>query len=131
MLRYVGESEATVWVETDSPCEVEVLDTKQRTFEVEGHHYALLYIEGVEPSTSEFMRTRRDIGRPPYEQVADFEEYCHLYWESWQDPVIRWLFSTVSTAMIWDDHDVHDDWNTSEHWVGEMRGKHWWNDRIV
>jgi hypothetical protein len=77
------------------------------------------------------MRTRRDISKPPYEEVADFEEYCHLYRESWRVPLIRWFFSTVSTAMIWDDHDVHDDWNTSEVWVEEMRRKPWWNDRIV
>ena len=25
LLRYVGETEATVWVETDAPCTVEVL----------------------------------------------------------------------------------------------------------
>src|SRR4051812_724425 len=234
MLRYVGETEATVWVETDQPCEVEILDSSTRTFEVEGHHYALVYIHDLEPGTSttydvkldgefvwpekddrypnprirtphkdertkmvwgscrvsvpheppftlkkdqdprgrevdalfafatrmldqpdaewphvalmlgdqvyadeadpktrEYMRTRRDISQPPYEQVADFEEYTHLYRQSWSDPLIRWFFSTVSTAMIWDDHDVHDDWNTSEDWVEEMRSKDWWTDRIV
>ena len=30
-----------------------------------------------------------------------------------RDPDIRWLLSTVPTAMIFDDHDVHDDWNIS------------------
>ena len=33
--------------------------------------------------------------------------------------------------MIFDDHDVHDDWNTSQAWVDEYRAKPWWNDRIV
>jgi hypothetical protein len=33
--------------------------------------------------------------------------------------------------MIFDDHDVHDDWNTSREWVREMREQHWWNERIV
>jgi hypothetical protein len=42
MLRYVGETEATVWVETDAPCEVEVNDARSRTFHVEGHHFALV-----------------------------------------------------------------------------------------
>ena len=28
---------------------------------------------------------------------ADFEEYTRLYWESWGDPTLRWLLSTVST----------------------------------
>ena len=29
-------------------------------------------------------------------------------------PDIRWLLSTVPSTMIFDDHDVHDDWNISE-----------------
>jgi hypothetical protein len=33
--------------------------------------------------------------------------------------------------MIFDDHDVHDDWNTSEAWVKKMRAKPWWEERIV
>ena len=33
--------------------------------------------------------------------------------------------------MIFDDHDVHDDWNTSIEWVTEMRQKDWWRRRIV
>jgi hypothetical protein len=33
--------------------------------------------------------------------------------------------------MIFDDHDVHDDWNTSETWVRQMRRKSWWEERIV
>jgi len=48
-LRYVGASEATVWVETDAACEVEVLGCRERTFCVEGHHYALVHIEGIAP----------------------------------------------------------------------------------
>ena len=40
---------ATVWVETDGPCEVEVLDSRDRTFSIEGHHYALVVVEGLEP----------------------------------------------------------------------------------
>jgi PhoD-like phosphatase len=234
LLRYVGETEATVWVETDEPCEVTVLDRTEPTFHVEGHNYALVYIDGLEPgsitpyevhlngtkawpppqdefpqprirtpkadtphkmiwgscrvsvpheppyslkkddheagreidaayayalrmkkqpdsewphvmlwlgdqvyadevspATRDFIRTRRDPTEPPYEEVADFEEYTHLYLDSWSDPTIRWLLSTVSSAMIFDDHDVHDDWNTSIEWVREQRQKHWWNERVV
>ena len=54
-----------------------------------------------------------------------------LYCASWGEPVIRWLLSTVPSAMIFDDHDVHDDWNTSIEWVTEMRKKAWWRHRIV
>src|SRR3954451_24923159 len=49
LLRYVGETEATVWVETDSPCEVEVLGHREPTFTVEEHFYALVRVEGLEP----------------------------------------------------------------------------------
>jgi hypothetical protein len=33
--------------------------------------------------------------------------------------------------MIFDDHDVHDDWNTSDAWVREKRAQDWWGERIV
>jgi PhoD-like phosphatase len=233
LLRYTGSTQATVWVETDAPCEVAVLDTRQRTFCVEGHHYALVvltdldegsvrpyavHLDGervwppddgrppstihtreherrarlvfgscrvgdpqrppytLEPSehrlgfgidalwalsrrlqsaqedewpdcllllgdqiyadeTSEqtraFIRARRDTRLPPGEQVADFEEYARLYRESWSDPDIRWLLATVPSTMIFDDHDVHDDWNISEAWVREMRATSWWDERIT
>ncbi|MGH2814704.1 MAG: alkaline phosphatase D family protein, partial [Actinomycetota bacterium] len=64
-------------------------------------------------------------------EVADFEEYTRLYWETWGDPVLRWLLSTVPTAMIFDDHDISDDWNTSAAWVEHMRATEWWDERIV
>lgn len=233
MLRYLDEHQATVWVETDGPCEVDVLGRRARTFCVEGHHYAIVPIEDLEPgvvypyevaldgerrwpseddplppptirpvdptqtlrivfgscrvavpheppytlskdkdprgrevdalralalrmmdrpveewpslllaigdqiyvdedapATRAFIRARRDTSRPPGEGVLDFEEYAHLYRESWGDPVIRWLFSTVGSMMLFDDHDVHDDWNTSISWVEEMRSKQWWQTRI-
>lgn len=232
LLRYVGETEATIWVETDAACEVEVLDHRSRTFRVAGHHYAIVSVRGlapgiaqpyevaldgmrrwpespyppseirtlrrgsavrivfgscrvtaphwpphtlspdenerglgvdalnafglrmraepraswpdllllagdqvyadeVSPGVAEFIRERRDVRQPPGAQVADFEEYTQLYREAWGDPSLRWLFSTLPTAMIFDDHDLHDDWNTSEAWVNEMRAKPWWEERIV
>jgi phosphodiesterase/alkaline phosphatase D-like protein len=234
LVRHIGPTDATVWVETDAPCEVDVLGHRARTFHVEGHHYAIVTVDGLEPGTTteyrvaldgrnvwpeagspfppsvirtthgdrgltilfgscrvafpheppytlapdddergrgldalyaytlrmlreprerwpeailllgdqvyadevsprtlEFIRSRRDVDVPPGEEVADFEEYSRLYWEAWQEPVIRWFLSTVSSAMLWDDHDVHDDWNISHYWVEEMREKPWWNERIV
>ena len=234
LLRHVGETDATIWVETDGPCEVEVLGHTTRTFHVAGHHYAILIVEGLEPrgvtpyevtldgdrvwpdpespfppsvirtvtsdhglkvlfgscrvaapheppytlspdehehgfgadalyafalrmmetpneewphallllgdqvyadevspQTLDFIRSRRNVEEDPGDEVADFEEYTRLYWEAWGDPVIRWVLSTVSTAMIFDDHDVHDDWNISRQWVERMRKKAWWEDRIA
>jgi hypothetical protein len=234
LLRYTGKSDATIWVETDADCEVEVRVEeavhRSQTFRIEDHHYALIHVSGltsdavyeysvdldgvqawpepdsafppsiirtlgekepfriafgscraagppdttmfgkrdegdidaldalatrmsnepleywpdallllgdqiyadeVSPETLEYIRSRRDTKKPPGKEVANFEEYTRLYWESWGDPVIRWLLSTVTSAMIFDDHDVNDDWNTSEAWVERMRTKPWWNDRIT
>jgi hypothetical protein len=41
-----------VWVETDAPCEVEVLGHRARTFSVMDHHYALVRIDGLTPGTT-------------------------------------------------------------------------------
>ena len=51
LLRYVSETEATLWVETDAACEVEILGRTEPTFEVAGHHYALVRIEDLEPDS--------------------------------------------------------------------------------
>lgn len=90
-----------------------------------------IYADEISVGTLEFIHSRRDPSRPPGEEVADFEEYTHLYLDSWGEPAIRWLLSTVPTAMIFDDHDVNDDWNTSQAWLEEARAKPWWNDRII
>ena len=73
------------------------------------------------PRRSRSSRRAAARDEPPGEQIADFEEYTRLYRESWSEPDIRWLLSTVPTAMIFDDHDVHDDWNISWRWIDEMR----------
>jgi hypothetical protein len=33
--------------------------------------------------------------------------------------------------MIFDDHDVRDDWNTSQSWRDDMQAQSWWQERIV
>jgi hypothetical protein len=232
LLRYVGTTTATVWVETDARAVVEVLGHRASTFNVLNHHYALVliedlepgtinpydvrldghvvwpppdgrpspavrtregerqarlvfgscrvgaperppytlppsdhpkglgvdalwayslrlqegsaqwpdclllmgdqvYIDDVPPETAAFIRARRDIKEPPGEAIADFEEYTELFRESWSDPDIRWLLSTVPSTMIFDDHEVSDDWNISQSWVDEMRSLPWWDERIT
>jgi len=239
LLRYVGDHEATLWVETDRPCTMEVLGCSSPTFCVAGHHYGFVCVSGLEsgacvpyevhldgercwpradsPFPPSVIRTRTpgeplrlafgscrvsapheppyalskdadDRGRevdallalverlrtqpphewpdallllgdqvyadqvspeagrlieerrgggdagaddPPQGEVADFEEYTWLYREAWSDPATRWLLSTISSAMIFDDHDVHDDWNTSWAWVREIRTVPWWHERIL
>jgi hypothetical protein len=234
LLRYVGERDAVIWVETDGPCEVGALGYSERSFQVEGHHYAIVRIRDLEPSTwheyeltldgerawplpgsslppsafrtyprrepleiafgscrvsapheppytlrvgehpdaveidalhalavgllgrpreerpdllflcgdqvyaddnispatREFIERRRGDEGPEGVTVVDFEEYAHLYREAWSEPALRWLLSTVPSAMVFDDHDVHDDWNTSAAWVADMRRQGWWQDHI-
>ena len=233
MLRHVGDQDATFWVETDAPCEVEVLGSSERTWTVCGHHYAIViatglepgtwheyevrldgekvwpeedfpfphslfktypkgrpikllfgscrvaapheppyslpkdqdergreidalhtlaqrmahqereerpdalimlgdqvYADEVSPATRAYIESRRDVNGAPGARALDYDEYTKLYTESWCDPAIRWLLSTVSTAMIFDDHDVHDDWNTSQAWVESMRQQDWWEEHL-
>src|SRR3954447_23093949 len=51
LLRHVGRTEATVWVETDTACQVQVLESSTRTFEVRGHHYALVCLDDLPEGT--------------------------------------------------------------------------------
>src|SRR5205823_5791436 len=195
LLRHVDSCSATVWVETDAPCTVEVLGASTPTWRVGDRHYALACVEGLaagsstpyqvrldgeqvwpepdppyppsrirtidperpfrlvfgscraaaprswtptsrfgadamdtyaarmartperqwpdallllgdqvyadetSPITQRRIEQRRDVTRPPYTQVADFEEYTYLYHESWSDPQLRWLLSTLPTSM--------------------------------
>ena len=90
-----------------------------------------VYADDTSPAMKDFIRTRRDIHKGPKDQVADFEEYTRLYRESWSEPTVRWLLSTLPTAMIFDDHDVRDDWNTSHAWRVDMQQTDWWEERIT
>ena len=226
LLRHVDPVSATIWVETDRPCEVEVLGRRARTFCVGGHHYALVVVEDLEPGsttpyevrldgaqvwppvqspfpasrirtpggpgafrlafgscryatpatvdssegippdaldayaarlatmpadawpdalvllgdqvyadeltpgTKSWLRLRRGGKTEPADQVVDFEEYTRLYAESWSDPQVRWLLSTVPSSMIFDDHEMIDDWNTSAAWRRKIAAEPWWPGRI-
>ncbi|GAA4292390.1 alkaline phosphatase D family protein [Streptomyces venetus] len=90
-----------------------------------------VYADETSDSTQRWLAGRRDLNDPPGNGVADYEEYTHLYYESWLDPRIRWLLSTVPSFMIFDDHDVIDDWNTSAAWLADMRATDWWRERLL
>jgi len=236
LLRYVDSTSATIWVETSAPCTVTVLQNTTRTFSIEGRHYALVIVAGLEPATvtqyqvhldgaqawplpdSTFppsvIRTGRASGNAsilvgscraaapheaPYnlelafdtdgrgvdtlwahahrmylepntewpdlllllgdqiyaddsspearkriesrgdvtgaelesEIVGRYEEYRWLYLEAWSKPWERWLLSTVPSAMIFDDHDMIDDWNISASWVHDIRTEPWWERHVI
>ncbi|MFE7747537.1 alkaline phosphatase D family protein [Streptomyces sp. NPDC057428] len=90
-----------------------------------------VYADETSQAIQRRIAARRDLKEAPGAEVADYEEYTHLYDESWRDPEVRWLLSTVPSCMIFDDHDVVDDWNTSAAWVRDMRATPWWHERIV
>src|SRR5262245_55395984 len=68
---------------------------------------------------------------PPKEVVADFEQYTWLYQEAWTADVERWVMSVVPSMMVFDDHDMIDDWNISDTWVDDIRCQPWWREHIV
>lgn len=232
--RGIGTAGLRIWLEVDAPCEVEVLGHRDRSWSVEGHHYALVeldriapgtdteydvrldgevvwpapddtlprprirswdeeaeirlvvgscrqaappsrvkmqeseedppglgadalaalsehlqrgdrtpvhglvllgdqvYADEPDPRTIEAMRERR--GGPPEDgcpEVSSFEEYTWLYQEAWRDPDIAWLLASVPSVMVFDDHDIIDDWNISETWHEEIEQLPWWRGRIV
>ncbi|WP_454328975.1 alkaline phosphatase D family protein [Streptomyces glaucescens] len=90
-----------------------------------------VYADETSPATRRWLGARRDLREPPGSGVADYEEYTRLYYESWLDPDVRWLLSTVPSCMIFDDHDVIDDWNTSAAWLADMRATSWWRERLL
>jgi hypothetical protein len=90
-----------------------------------------VYADETSQATHNWLARRRDLTKAPGSQVADYEEYSHLYDESWLDPEVRWLLSTVPSCMIFDDHDLIDDWNTSAAWLAEMRETPWWQERLL
>ena len=59
----------TVWLQTDGPCEVEILGARDRTWCVDGMHFALVVIEGLTPGRgpppTRCASTARPCGRRP------------------------------------------------------------------
>jgi hypothetical protein len=90
-----------------------------------------VYADETSDAMREFIEKRRDPEQAPWFELKDFEEYAHLYSLAWCDPANRWLLSTLPSAMIFDDHDIRDDWNTSWSWRQEMEATTWWHDRVV
>jgi len=90
-----------------------------------------VYADKTSAKVRHFIRRTRAAGhRGPGDQVISFDEYTKLYLESWRDPEVRWLFATVPSVMIFDDHEIIDDWNTSASWRREMSDQPWWRERI-
>ena len=89
-----------------------------------------VYADELTPEARQQITGRRTNKKRPPDEVVSFGEYVGLYQHTWGDPEIRWVMSTLPTAMIFDDHDIRDDWNTSAAWRAEVNKKPWWRDRI-
>ena len=97
-----------------------------------------IYADDSSPTTRERIAATRERldhrdpeeGLPP-ELVDGFEEYTWLYQESWSLEFEQWFFANVPTVMIFDDHDMIDDWNISDVWVREIRQTRWWQDHVI
>ena len=90
-----------------------------------------VYADKPTAKIKRFLRRRRAAGHHgPDDQVVSYDEYTKLYLESWRDPEVRWLFATVPSVMIFDDHEIIDDWNTSASWRADMSEQPWWRERI-
>ena len=91
-----------------------------------------VYADESSPATQQRIEERhRGEGAPPPRVVANFEEYTWLYREAWTPEVERWMLSVTPTAMIFDDHDMIDDWNISDTWVADIRAEPWWPEHII
>ncbi len=46
-------------------------------------------------------------------------------------PVVRWMLSMLPSSMIFDDHEISNEWNTSQTWLDEKRQTDWYEGRVV
>jgi hypothetical protein len=60
ILRYVDERVATVWVQTDAACEVEILGARERTWCIDGLHFALVAVERLTAGADHPYEVRLD-----------------------------------------------------------------------
>ena len=89
-----------------------------------------IYADEPSPALQEAIKARRRPTDTPDDEVADFGEYALAYLEAWNEPVIRWLLSTVPTTMVFDDHEIHAEWRISQDWMDEMSAKPWFHRHI-
>ncbi len=91
-----------------------------------------IYADDSSPMARERIERRRgdDVDVPP-SVVITFDQYALLYQEAWKQDAERWLLSTVPSAMIFDDHDMIDDWNISAAWVDDIGREPWWHEHAI
>ena len=69
-----------------------------------------LYADQPPKNVREIVGPRKVHEDAPVESLEDFEEYTVGYRDIWTYPVVRWLLSTLPTSMIFDDHEISNEW---------------------
>ena len=87
--------------------------------------------DNLSPETLRYVASHRGPDEGAGHEVANVDEYTFLYPNPGRRRPIRWLLSTLPSAMIFDDHDIRDDWNTSSPWRRQMQATGWWQERIT
>ena len=82
-----------------------------------------IYADQPSPALEEPSHAESGLRMCPPDELADFTEYALAYHEAWREPAIRWLLSTVPTAMVFDDHEIHAEWRISQGWMDEMNAE--------
>lgn len=90
-----------------------------------------VYADETTAQMQEALSRRRPLDVEPGPELKDFEEYAQLYRIAWSDPVVRWVLANLPSTMMFDDHDIRDDWNSSERWRTRIRTTRWWQGRVV
>nr|WP_269205161.1 alkaline phosphatase D family protein [Motilibacter aurantiacus] len=90
-----------------------------------------VYADEPDAQMVERLQQRPGVDPEVQAEINSFDEYTWLYEKTWSHPSLRWLLSTVPSAMILDDHDLRDDWNTSAAWREHMSAQPWWKERVV
>ncbi|WP_081744602.1 alkaline phosphatase D family protein [Arthrobacter sp. H14] len=85
----------------------------------------------LSPEVREQMARKQPPGTPPKGAARNFDDYAWVYQHSWSQPDIRWLLSTVPSAMIFDDHEVRNHWNISAQWRHEVMQDPGWPEQIM
>ncbi len=89
-----------------------------------------IYADQPSPALQAAMARRPRAPDVPEDELADFGEYALAYHEAWREPAVRWLLSTVPTAMVFDDHEIHAEWRISQGWLDEMNAEPWFDRHI-
>src|SRR4051812_41232410 len=90
MLRFVDQTRAAVWLETDQSAKVEILGHSTSTFSIGGHHYCIVDISGLSPNSI-----------TPYEVMLNGAQAWPLpEWDEWPPSVIRTQSASARASIV-------------------------------